>query len=46
MRLLRKLKKSKKQNIEVAIVVGGGNIWRGFGKLKEWIEQRLTIWGC
>ena len=33
--------------VEVAVVVGGGNIWRGkIGRKWAWIVQLLIIWGC
>ena len=33
--------------VEVAVVVGGGNIWRGkIGEEWEWIVQLLIIWEC
>lgn len=36
-----------KAGIQVAIVVGGGNIWRGLsGVLKAWTVSLLTTWAC
>ena len=33
--------------VEVAVVVGGGNIWRGRLVVKwEWIVPQQTIWVC
>ena len=33
--------------VEVAVVVGGGNIWRGkIGRKWAWIVQLLIIWEC
>ena len=34
-------------DIEIAIVVGGGNIWRGTtGRAKAWIVPPRTSWAC
>lgn len=36
-----------KLGIQVAIVVGGGNIWRGLsGSAKVWIAFLPITWGC
>ncbi len=33
--------------IEIAIVVGGGNIFRGLGRLgRAWTARRPTTWAC
>ena len=45
--IAEQIKDVKKYNVEIAIVVGGGNIWRGLPPEQEvWIEQQLTIWVC
>ena len=43
----KEIKKVFDQNIEIAIVIGGGNIFRGVsGLAKEWIECKQIIWEC
>ena len=43
----KEIKKVFDQNIEIAIVIGGGNIFRGVSELaKEWIECKQIIWEC
>ena len=34
------------QGVEVAIVIGGGNIFRGLVPRKAWTACRATIWAC
>ena len=38
---------AKSTDLEIAIVVGGGNLWRGLAVVtKVWIVLQLTIWAC
>ena len=38
---------AKSTDLEIAIVVGGGNLWRGLAVVtKVWIVLQLTIWVC
>ena len=38
---------AKSTDLEIAIVVGGGNLWRGLAvAIKVWIVLQLTIWAC
>ena len=39
------IKKIVDMGVQVSIVVGGGNIWRGRSS-EIWTEQELTIWVC
>ncbi len=33
--------------VEVAVVIGGGNIFRGFAPaLRTWTARRRTTWAC
>jgi len=35
------------EKVEIAIVIGGGNIFRGVqAELVEWIEHRVITWEC
>ncbi len=43
----KQVKEIVELDVEVAVVVGGGNIWRGMaGSEREWTVQRLIIWAC
>ena len=35
-------------NVDIAVVVGGGNIWRGMSGAgaAAWIEHKLITWAC
>ena len=43
----RQVTEVRDQGVEVAIVVGGGNIFRGIaGRRAGWIARRPTTWAC
>ena len=48
--IARQIKEAKDLGVEIAIVCGGGNIWRGVtGEAemeKKWKELHLTTWEC
>ena len=45
-RLAAQIKRVTQQGIQVAIVIGGGNIWRGLAaSSKAWTAPRPITWG-
>ena len=44
-RISEEIKGLRNLGVEVAIVVGGGNFWRG-RLLRKWIGQLRIIWEC
>ena len=45
--IAKQIKDIRSHGVEVAIVVGGGNIWRGIaGSSKGMDRATPTIWGC
>ncbi len=46
-RFATEVDKAHKLGVEIAIVIGGGNIFRGLSeKHVRWIACRLIIWEC
>lgn len=46
-RLAGEIKEACETGIEVAVVVGGGNIWRGLKAARAaWTEHQLITWAC
>ena len=46
-RIAASIKEAAALKVEIAIVVGGGNFWRGAaGSAKEWTAALQIIWGC
>ena len=45
-KISRSIAEVAKMGVEIACVVGGGNIWRGAAASRQgWIEPPLTTWG-
>lgn len=45
--IARQIKEVVELEVETAVVVGAGNIWRGMaGSAQGWTGQLLIIWAC
>ncbi len=45
--IAQQVKEVAELGVEVAVVVGGGNIWRGKSAVKwAWIAPQPIIWAC
>ncbi len=44
-RVAMQIKELVDMGVQVAVVIGGGNFWRGRSMI-QWTDQQQTIWAC